>query len=119
MAQEQLLDSFSIDTVLRRLGANGTDAAVLEHLSSLLKSCSLWTVGALRRFGNLSELTAEMFDSTTSLGRLKAQGLLAAIHVSASGPCSNQSALMHPLLLSRDSHVAASLRMCSVSHKYP
>ncbi|KAL1525340.1 hypothetical protein AB1Y20_020200 [Prymnesium parvum] len=75
-----LLDSFSVDMLLRRLGANGADAAMLEQFSTLLKSCNVSTVGALRRFASLTELTAEMFDTTTSLGRLKAQGLLASIH---------------------------------------
>lgn len=110
---EPLLDSFSVDSLLRRLGANGADATMVEQLSSLLKSCNLSTIGALRRFSSLSELTAEMFDTTTSLGRLKAQGLLAAIHVSAE--CSPF------FLLSRDAlmFMLLSLRMRSASHKYP
>ncbi|KAL3916891.1 MAG: hypothetical protein SGPRY_006627 [Prymnesium sp.] len=54
----------------------------VEELLSLMKSCHLRTLCTVRLFkSNLKELVAQLFDTSTRLGQLEAQGYAASLKV--------------------------------------
>lgn len=57
---------------------------LVEKLIDVMQSCHLNTVGAVRKFGSLQELVAELFDTTSRMGQLKAEGYSASLRVSHS-----------------------------------
>lgn len=76
---QKLPDSASADELAVFLRANGVQKT--EDFSTLLVSCNLGSVGAIRLFPSLYELVTEMFDCTTKIGKLQAQGFHASLMV--------------------------------------
>lgn len=74
--------SFKVLNELRRKGVSEDRLRVFE---TLLLECSLTTVGAMRMFppASLHELIKEMFDTSSAMGKMRAEGFAAAVQVNA------------------------------------
>lgn len=81
-----LKDEESYAAILAIMLEQGLDPEKVEAFGKLLKECSCATVGALRLFPSMDDLVAELFDTTTNLGKMKVQGFAAAVKVSFSLP---------------------------------
>lgn len=80
-------DDEEMTTFIMKLKRNGVEESVLRDLQGMLRRCSLCTVGALRLFSDhLSELAESLFDTSTPMGKLQAQGLVASIRDAACIP---------------------------------
>lgn len=55
---------------------------LVDKLIEVMQSCHLNTIGAVRKFGSLAELVAELFDTSSRMGQLKAEGYSASLRVS-------------------------------------
>jgi hypothetical protein len=74
----------TLDGLLEKMQAQGLQGEQVEQFRSLLHSCSIRSIGALRAFGDsLPELIDTMFDSGSALHQLQAKGFLAALRVRA------------------------------------
>ena len=80
-AATSISDSSPIELLLSELATHGVEESLIDKLGNLLKSCTIRTVGAIRRFRETTELVAQLYDTSTTMGRLQSEGLVAAIHV--------------------------------------
>ena len=67
----------------------GIDGDKVDEFAALLKQCNVLTMGALRLFAmEVHAIVNMMYETETPLGKLQAQGFLAALRVCArSAPC--------------------------------
>ena len=67
----------------RKLKGTGLDPKAVDEFISLLARCNVHTFGALTLFSNnCKTLVAMMYETSTALGALQAEGFLAALRVS-------------------------------------
>lgn len=74
-----LPDDAPLEKLKEALMANNFN--LVDEVIELMASCHLQTVGAIRMFTRLPELVAELFDTTSRLGQLKAEGYSASLRV--------------------------------------
>ena len=80
LSSRQLPDSARICELESFLRERGLQRS--QEFVELLTTCNLGTVGAVRLFPSVFELVAEMFDCSTKIGKLQAQGFHATLLVS-------------------------------------
>lgn len=79
----------------------GMAAQKVDEFTNLLVECNVCTRGALRLFaGECASLVDMMYDVDTKLGRLQANGFLAALQVCLSNPPAAPDLLLCPCSLS-------------------
>ena len=72
----------TLQGLFAHMSTQGVQEAKLDSLRILLISCNVCTMGALRAFHeSLGACIDTLFDVTTVLGKLQAQGLLASLRV--------------------------------------
>ena len=80
--EAQTTDSDSLETLYQGLGERNVSEATVLRFEKLLTECSISTLSALRLFSeSLPDVANELFDVTSNLGKLKANGFVANVRV--------------------------------------